>query len=146
MREIEAVEVFYRKSLSEAKAAGDQHSERVAALTLERCKLMKDVLRTSAGIAQSSLKLREHDLAIELFQMQMEWHSSHGEDIAANIKKQALQRAMTQRAEAESLLAMQQTAQTGRPVRRDVGTLLHGLVDDREEAALQSGPEGELRT
>lgn len=115
LHEIDAVEDFYRKMLSEAKASGDQHSERVAALTLERCKLMKDVLRTPAGIAQSSLKLRECDVAIEMFEMQIEWYSSQGEDLSANLKRQALHRAMTQRAEAESLLEKQRTAQTGRP-------------------------------
>jgi hypothetical protein len=115
LREIEAVEAVYRKRLSEAKASGDEHSERVAALTLERCKLIKDVRRTPAGIAQSSFKLRECDLAIEMFQMQIAWCHSHGEDIGADLKRQALQRTMAQRAEAESLLEMQKAAKTVSP-------------------------------
>ena len=115
LREIEAVEVVHRKRLSLAKASGDEHSERVASLTLERCKLMKDVRRTPAGTAQTSFKLRECDLAIEMFQMQIAWHRSRGEDFGADLKRQALQRAMRQRAEAETLLAMQKAAQTSVP-------------------------------
>jgi hypothetical protein len=39
----------------------------------ECCKFQKEVLQVPEGVAKSTLELKECDLAIEMFQIQIEW-------------------------------------------------------------------------
>lgn len=108
LRKIESIEAAYRKRLAEASESGDQHLERVATLTLEQFGLMKEVLHTPPGVSQSLLKIRESDLAIERFRVEIEWWEAQGEELPVNLKRQALQRATQHRKETEALLQTQQ--------------------------------------
>jgi hypothetical protein len=112
LREIEGVEAGYRERLAAARASGDEYLERIAVLTLERLELGKEALLSPSGVTRTTLRIRACDLAIAMFEEQVEWYSSHGEEVGAELKRQALQRARQQRAEAEHLLG-QQRGQTG---------------------------------
>jgi hypothetical protein len=115
LREYEAVENVYRGLLAEAIAAGNEHRERVATLTLEHCRIMKVVIQTPPGIERSQLRLQALDLQIEKFQLQLECSGVEGGELSASLKRQALQRANQARAETVRLLETQRREQTGIP-------------------------------